>query len=93
MAYVGLLLVVVANCVVLFFAAFLAAGGDASANGVKAVWLWGYPWVATCSVAALVLLFRGSRFWLAVAVGTLPAGWAASLLFMIGAALLGYRVG
>ena len=37
MAYVGLLLVVVVNCVVLFFAAFLAVGGDGSSTGVKTV--------------------------------------------------------
>ncbi len=93
MAYVGLLLVVVANCVVLFFAAFLAAGGDGSANGVEAVWVLGYLWIAALSIAALVLLVRGSKSWLAVAVGTLPAGWAVGLLFIVGAALLGFHVG
>jgi hypothetical protein len=93
MRYVGLLLVVLVNCVVLFFAAFLAAGGDGSADGVRTVWLWGFTWVAACSVAALVLLVRGSKSWLTLAVGTLPAGWAASLLFIFGAAQLGYRIG
>ena len=93
MAYVGLLLVVLANCVFLFFAAFLAAGGDGSANGVKTVWLLGYLWVAACSVAALVLLLRGSKSWLVVAAGTLPAAWAASLLFIVDAALVGSGVG
>ena len=93
MAYIALLFVVVANCVALFLVSLLFAGGDGSADGVKTAWAVGYPWIAAFSIAALALLRRGSKSWLAVAVGTLPAAWAAGMLFIVGANLLGFRVG
>jgi hypothetical protein len=93
MAYVGLLLTVVTNCVILYFAAVLAVGGGGSADGIKEVWLWGYLWIAACSLAALVLLFRRSKSWFAVAAGALPAGWAISLLALLAARVLGLHAG
>jgi hypothetical protein len=93
MAYVGLLLIIATNCVILYFSAFLAVYGNGSAEGIRAAWLWGYVWIAGCSLTALVLLIRKSKSWFAVAAGTLPAGWAASILAILSAEMLGFHVG
>jgi len=94
MAYVGFLLIVVANSIILFFLSFLAAGGDGSKDGILRVWLVGYAWIGIFSVVALVLCLRGKRAsGLMVASSALPTGFVASLLFVIVGGLLGYKIG
>src|SRR5262245_29235880 len=50
MAHVGVLLIALLNSVVLFFASFLAAGGDGSADGIHRVWIFGYTWIGLFTI-------------------------------------------
>lgn len=81
MTYVRVLVVAAINCAILFFVGFLAAGGDGSSSGVRTVWLLGYAWIALLTTTALFLCARKRGILgLAVAVGTLPTGYVASVL-------------
>ena len=68
-------------------------GGDGSSSDVRMLLLVEYLWIAFAFSLALVLLRRGSKSWLAVSLGTLPIGWAISLLLLVGAQVLGLPVG
>ena len=81
MAYIIVLLITALNCVVLFFASLLAAGGDGSADGVYRVWLFGYPWIAIFALTAIIQCARGKRARaIGIASSTLPAGYIAALV-------------
>lgn len=74
MAYATVLVVTVLNCIVLFFVAFLAA------DGVKAVWLFGYLWIALLTAAALALCARGKNsVGVLLAICTLPGAYLVSI--------------
>lgn len=94
MAYIGLLLVLVVNCVVLFFLSILAVGGDGSSDGVKTVWLFGYSWLAAFAFAALVLCIRGkASAGISLAASALPSAFVAGLVVIIGGRALGFHIG
>lgn len=79
MAYIGVLLITVLNCVVLFFFSFLAAG-DGSAKGMFQVWIFGFSWIALSALVSLLLCAVGKR---STAIGTacltLPVGYVVML--------------
>lgn len=90
MVYIVVLLVAALNCVVLFFLSLLAAGGDGSADGIHRVWYFGYPWIAIISLVALYQCAKHRRAAAIVIVAsTLPAGFAALLVGLITASVLG----
>ena len=94
MAYLGVLLIAAANSVVLFFASFLAAGGDGSASGVYRVWIFGYTWIALFMVAALVACARkGAASGLLLAASTLPSAFIAGIIAIFGGLALGIKLG
>lgn len=79
--YLGLLLLAIANAVGLIFLSFLAAGGDGSADGVRAIWRWGFGWIALNSLFAVALCAKGKRtLGVLVAAATLPVGYVATVL-------------
>lgn len=90
MGYATVLVVTVLNCIVLYFVAFLAAGGDGNSGGVKAVWLFGYLWIALLTVAALAFCARKkSSIGVLVAIGTLPSAYLVSIAaLMLGVGLV-----
>lgn len=84
MAYAAVLTVAAINCIVLFFLAFLAVGGDGSSDGVKTIWLFGYIWIALLTTAALVLCARkNGSAGVVVAASTLPTAYIASLAAIV----------
>ena len=84
MAYAGVLIVAAINCVVLFFLAFLAAGGDGSSDGVRTIWLFGYIWIALVTSAALVLCARKrGPAGIAIAASALPTAYVASIAAIV----------
>ena len=94
MSYLGLLLVLAANCVILFFGSILAVGGDGSADGIRAVWLFGYSWLAAFGVAALVLCIRGrAAAGISLAASALPAAFVAALVVVVVGNALGLHIG
>ena len=94
MAYVGLLLVLAAYCVVLFFVSLLASGGDGGSGGVKAVWLFGYTWIALFGLGGFVLCIRRKvAAGISLAASALPAGWAAALVVVAVGNALGFHLG
>jgi len=94
MSYIGLLLVLAANCVVLFLVSILAAGGDGSADGVRAIRLFGYSWLAAFGIAALVLCIRGkAAAGISLAASALPAAFIAGLVVVVGGKALGLHIG
>ena len=91
MSYLFLWLSVACNCVVLFFISGLAVdgSGNAKVNGVLLARIWGYLWIAACTVFALIRFRRGDRASaIAVAVLTLPAGYAAMVAWLMGTSAL-----
>ena len=84
MAYIGLFLIIIVNCIVLFFTSFLAAGNDGNADGVYTVWIIGYAWIAIFGFVSLRLCVRGRKSAAFVmAIGTLPIGLAAAQAIVI----------
>ena len=93
MAYLGVLAIAIANSALLFFASFLAAGGDGSADGIYRVRFYGFTWIGICTVAALVCCARKrSAAGISVAVSTLPAAWALALVVIFAGSALGLRI-
>ncbi len=91
MTYLGIALIVAANCVVLFFASFLAAGGDGNASGVKTVWLFGYSCIGVLALISLALCFRGRRLLAVLTVaGSLPIAFFAGSLVVLGDMLVAH---
>ncbi|KFB66032.1 hypothetical protein [Candidatus Accumulibacter vicinus] len=88
MAYATVLVVAVLNSIVLFFAAFLAAGGDGNSDGVKTVWFFGYLWIALLTAGALALCARNKgSIGVVLAISTLPSAYlvaTAALMFGVG---------
>ena len=94
MSYFGVLLVALLNCVILFFASFLAAGGDGSSDGVHMVWWVGFPWIGILTLIALANCMRQrASAALAIAVGTLPVAWAVGLVILFLANTIGIKFG
>jgi hypothetical protein len=88
-AHVGVLALAAINCVVLYFTAFLAAGGDGSASGVRTVWLFGYFWIAAFTAASLVLCARGKgSVGVLTAASTLPTAYVAGFAAVLGGSLI-----
>lgn len=88
MSYLFLLLSVAFNCIVLFFISGLAVDGSGNArvDGVFMVRIWGYLWIAVCTLFALIRFKRGGRASAAaIAVLTLPAGYAAMVAWLMAA--------
>lgn len=94
MAYLGVLLITLANGVVLFFASLLAAGGDGSADGIHRVWIFGYAWIAVFAVAALVACARGRTGpALLLSASTLPSAFVVGIFVVVGGSALGFDLG
>lgn len=94
MAYFLLFLIVLVNCIILLFTSALAAGGDGSSDGVKMVWIVGYPWIFAVAIAAFILCKRGSvSSGLTLAASTLPIAWLLLMAFLIIGTVLGFQVG
>lgn len=73
------------NCVVLFFVSFLAVGGDGSSRGVHLVQMVGYAWIFIASCLALFQCSRGNgKAGTTIAASTLPVlfvlGWVITML-------------
>jgi len=94
MAYVGVLLIALVNSVVLFFASFLAAGGDGSADGIYRVWIFGYTWIGLCTIAALVACARkGLASGLLLVASALPSAFVAGIIAIVVGSAIGIKVG
>jgi hypothetical protein len=82
-AYLAVIIITVLNCVVLYFAAFLAVGGNGSATGIFMVWGIGFSWIAIAFALALYFCSRGKPpAGIAVSVATLPAALAVGQLLI-----------
>jgi hypothetical protein len=81
MATITTLLIIMANCVMLYFSSFLAAGGDGSARGVWTVQIVGFAWVAFASSFALSRCTKGKgSTGVVIALSTLPVGFFATFI-------------
>jgi hypothetical protein len=75
------LLIMAGNCGALFFASFLAAGGDGSSDGVEKVLTFGAVWILLATLIALILLaMRRGAASILVAILTLPSAWVFALV-------------
>ena len=84
LATVTTLLIIVVNCVLVFFSSFLAAGGFGDASGVWTVQIIGFAWVAVASSAALSRCSKGNgSSGVAIAASTLPMAMVA--VYILGA--------
>ena len=91
MTYASVFVLAAINGVVLFLAAFLAAGGDGSSSGVKAIWLFGYVWIALLTAAALVMCARKrGAAGVLIAASTLPTAYLASVAAVVLGAIFAY---
>lgn len=87
MSYLFLWLSVAFNCIALFFISGLAVDGSGNArvDGVLSARIWGYLWIAAWTVFALIRFKRSDRATaIAIAILTLPAGYAAMLAWLMG---------
>lgn len=89
------LLIIIVNCLVVFFSSFLAVGGGGNAHGVWTVQILGFAWVAVVSTVALFRCSKGNgASGMAVAASTLPvalvAAYIALAIWAAGQRILGF---
>lgn len=84
MTFIFVFVVAIFNCIALYFASFIAVYGDGRSHGVDSMRLFGFSWIALCTVLAIFWCKRGKRApAVAAALLTLPAGVFAALFISL----------